>query len=180
MAWSKAELMTWIAHCEARRSETLMDVLGVTESSSADALREAFHGFAKNAHPDLHKLGLTAEDYERLVRAYCRVSLAYATLRDPESKEKYMRELEAAAPKKKITTPPPRTKPPTAQPASTAAPVRTAVSSKAQIYVRKAEAALRQGDLATAQFNLRLAIASDPTSAALRASLADVEASLRK
>ena len=176
MAWSKTELMTWIARCEAQRTESLMDVLGVTEAASADALRDAFHGYAKNAHPDLHKLTLTAEDYERLVRAYCRVSLAYATLRDPESKEKYMRELHAAAPppKKKTTTaPPPRaTAPPAAAP-------RASVSPKAQIYVRKAEAALRQGDLATAQFNLRLAIASDPSSTALRASLADVEASLR-
>ncbi len=54
-----------------------------------------------------------------------------------------------------------------------------AMNSKALVYYRKAEMALRQGDLRMALLNLKMSIASDPASTFLRHALAEVEAELK-
>jgi hypothetical protein len=54
------------------------------------------------------------------------------------------------------------------------------MSSKALTYYRKAEIALRRGDLKGAILQLKLACATDPTSAFLRSALAEVETEVRK
>ena len=54
------------------------------------------------------------------------------------------------------------------------------MNSKALIYYRKAELALRRGDLAGAVLQLKMAIASDPQSAFLRSALTEVEAEVTK
>ena len=56
----------------------------------------------------------------------------------------------------------------------------TANPARGQIYFRKAEQAWRAGDLAAARFNLRLAVAADPTSTQLQSALAQVEAELAR
>ena len=61
-----------------------------------------------------------------------------------------------------------RTTPPLGRP--------TGNPARAQQYARKGEAAWRAGDLAAAVFNLRLAMAADPTSQSIRAALTQVEA----
>ena len=54
------------------------------------------------------------------------------------------------------------------------------MSSKALLYYRKAEIALRKGDLKGAILQLKLACASDPSSTFLRSALAEVETEVRK
>ncbi len=54
-----------------------------------------------------------------------------------------------------------------------------AMNGKALVYYRKAESALRQGDLRMAVLNLKMAIASDPASPFLRQALAEVDAELK-
>ena len=54
------------------------------------------------------------------------------------------------------------------------------MSSKAMLYYRRAEMALRQGDLKAGVLNLKLAIAADPTSQFLRQALAKTEEELKK
>ncbi len=56
----------------------------------------------------------------------------------------------------------------------------SAMSSKAQPYYRKAESALNRGDLKGAILQLKLAVATDPTSTFLRSALAEVETEVRK
>ncbi len=56
----------------------------------------------------------------------------------------------------------------------------TAMSSKALLYYRKAELALKRGDLKGAILQLKLACATDPTSQFLRSALAEVETEVRK
>jgi hypothetical protein len=73
--------------------------------------------------------------------------------------------------------------PPTSPPSqplvdSPTSPPRGAMSSKALVYYRKAEFALKGGDLRGALLNLRLAIAADPSSPLLRNAIAEVEAEL--
>lgn len=55
----------------------------------------------------------------------------------------------------------------------------SAMNGKALVYYRKAESALRQGDLRMAVLNLKMAIASDPGSSFLRQALAEVESELK-
>jgi hypothetical protein len=56
----------------------------------------------------------------------------------------------------------------------------TAMSQKALLYYRKAELALKRGDLKGAILQLKLACATDPTSQFLRSALAEVETEVRK
>ena len=54
------------------------------------------------------------------------------------------------------------------------------MNSRALLYYRKAESALRQGDLRAGVLNLKMAIAADPQAPFLRSALAEVEAEMRK
>jgi hypothetical protein len=54
------------------------------------------------------------------------------------------------------------------------------MSSRALVHYRKAEAALRRGDLIGAVLQLKMAIASDPQSMFLRCALTEVEAGVTK
>jgi hypothetical protein len=54
------------------------------------------------------------------------------------------------------------------------------MNSKALVYYRKAEIALRRGDLRAASLNLKLAVAADPHSAYLRQALGEVEQELKQ
>jgi hypothetical protein len=56
----------------------------------------------------------------------------------------------------------------------------TAMSQKALLYYRKAELALKRGDLKGAILQLKLACATDPASQFLRSALAEVETEVRK
>lgn len=103
----------------------------------------------------------------------------------------------ATAPPVATTTPPPSrvgTQPlprttgsPAPNPAALAPPGEpmtpmnpsSAMNSKALVYYRKAELALRQGDLRMAVLNLKMAIAADPASQFLRSAIAEVEAELK-
>ena len=54
------------------------------------------------------------------------------------------------------------------------------MNSKAIVYYRKAELALRRGDLTGAMLQLKMAIAADPQSQLLRKALAEVQAEVGK
>jgi hypothetical protein len=88
------------------------------------------------------------------------------------------------------TQPPPMTSalpaPPTAEvsappvAATTSTTAAQAMNSKALVYYRKAEIALRRGDLRGASLNLKLAVAADPQSTYLRQALTKVEHELKQ
>lgn len=75
------------------------------------------------------------------------------------------------------TTHPPPT---SAAPAGAPGKPEGAMSGKALVYYRKAEIALRRGDLKGAILQLKLACATDPSSTFLRSALAEVETEVRK
>jgi hypothetical protein len=68
--------------------------------------------------------------------------------------------------------------PPSDNPGAPLSPAQQ-MSSKALIYYRKAELALRQGNLQAATLNLKMAIAADPHSTFLRSALSEVEQELK-
>lgn len=176
MAWPVDELRRWMDELEARRATAShFDVLGLPRDADDAAVRAAFHRIAGSAHPDAHRRLLAPADYERLVRTYSMVTLAYMSLRHPAARARYLATLPAAAPAVSPRPPAAAAGRVTATGAA-AAPARgPSGTARAQLYARKGEAAWRAGDLAAAVFNLRLALAADPSSQSIRAALAQVE-----
>lgn len=65
-------------------------------------------------------------------------------------------------------------------PPSAATHAASQMNSKALLHYRKAELALRRGDIRGGLLNLKMAIAADPQSSFLRSALTEVEAELAK
>ena len=138
----------------------------------------AFHKLARLAHPDLHRNSLAADELELLTAAYAIVAGAYQSFRSQAGTAKTQR----IAPMREDPTPTRVTVPIPVTPSGSAPAANAAQSmnSKAIVYYRKAELALKRGDLKSAMLQLKLAIASDPNSGFLRSALAEVETELKK
>jgi hypothetical protein len=176
----------------ARKASAAHEIMEVRADCTPEQAQEAFHKIARTAHPDLHRKGLSADDLEMVTSAYAIVAGAYQQLR--QSTMHTMR-MKAVKPDElnPPTSPPTRPTPqpmaaqlPTATPAATpsgptpAANAAQSMSPKALVYYRKAEIALRRGDLKGAVLQIKLAIAADPASGFLRTALAEVETEVRK
>jgi hypothetical protein len=147
-------------------------LLDIPADAGADAAQEAFHEIARMAHPDLHRNGLTPEELEVVTSAYAAIANAYQTYRSNLMTTMRMRPIKSEAGSGPI-----RATPSGAAPAAGAA---QAMSPRALVYYRKAELALKRGDLKGAVLQLKMAIASDPQSAFLRTALVEVETEVRK
>ncbi|HVV87900.1 MAG TPA: J domain-containing protein, partial [Kofleriaceae bacterium] len=94
MAWTVEELARWLDEVEPRMEQLdLFAWLGLTPDASPAEIQPAFHAVARTRHPDLFRTRLAAAELDRLVRAYARVTNAYAELRDPAACEAYARRL---------------------------------------------------------------------------------------
>ena len=163
-----ADVLAWAQKILARRGQAPHLLLEIRETASVDDAQNAFHKLAKRAHPDLHRNTMSPEDLETLTTAYSIVAGAYQAFRSSNKITKEMRPL--AAREVHVT---PGAAPPATGHASQ-------MSSRALVYYRKAELALRRGDLSGAVLQLKMAIAADPSSAFLRTALAEVESELAR
>jgi curved DNA-binding protein CbpA len=163
------------------------ELLDTTPAATARQIQEAFHARAAQLHPDLYRLmePLTAADRERLQTIYGRMAQAYVTLRDPAEREAYERRIGSVAPA--AAPPAAEAAPSTATATTTAtapAPPATgpapALAGKALTHFRRAQTALRAGDIPAAVLNLKLALASQPDSAFLRDALREAQAVLKR
>ena len=184
----------WAQRVIARKSGPAHLLLEVGEHATADEAQSAFHKIARAAHPDLHRHGLSAEDLETVTSAYAAVAGAYMQMRSQAMTTQRMKPVNAApvAPNRPTPipagtgrTPPagvPAAPPPASGPPTSVSPqaAAAAMSSKAIVYYRKAEAALKRGDFKSAVLQVKLAIAADPQSTFLRNALAEIDAELRK
>lgn len=199
---TRSDVLLWAQRVIARRGQPAHVVLDVPADATADDAQAAFHKVARTSHPDLHRHGLTPEEIETVTSAYAAVAGAYQELRTRPTRPASTTTPPAGVPiaRPGSTTPPPATRPgstmppPAARPASATTPpaagaagalpsgtkAEGAMSSKALTYFRKAEISLRRGDLKGAILQLKLACATDPTSAFLRSALAEVETEVRK
>lgn len=137
-------------------------LLDVSPDADSNTIQGAFHTMAAGLHPDRHRNSLDPEQHERLVIAYARIAEAYRVLRDPKHREKYLRDVardQADAGEKKSDD---------AQDPESALAL---LSPKAQQLYRRAVAATRTGDLASAGLNLRMALSKHPQSGFLQAAL---------
>jgi hypothetical protein len=94
VSWSLDELRAWVQRVEQRaKTMTLFDLLEVRSTADDADIAAAFRRFATVAHPDLYRHALQPADAERLLSAYGKVAAAYDTLRDPQARERYRREV---------------------------------------------------------------------------------------
>lgn len=208
MTWTQARLTAWLDHVEPALDRlTPFELLEIPPTASGDHVQRAFHEIAGTRHPDLWRNRVTARELERVVRVYGRVSAAYTTLRDAEQRTRVLRDLRAGrdsrpgsiaaderdrpagGPRPAPTTPPERLARPTVptEPPPVPGIARSGqagsgphLGARALGFYRRAEAALRLGDVAGAILNLRMAIAAEPASSFLRERLAEAQARLQR
>jgi hypothetical protein len=162
------EVLLWAKRVLAKKTSPPHQLLGIAPDATVDQAQTAFHDLARKSHPDLYRNALTPEEHALVTDAYSMIAGAYQEFRS--------------------TRPTVPTRPTTGSAAIAATPsgpapqsgVAGAMSSRALVYYRKAELALRRGELKGAVLQLKMAIAADPASAFLRTALAEVESELRK
>ena len=189
---TRTDVLLWAQRVLARRSSPAHEIMEVRADCTPDQAQEAFHKIARTAHPDLHRKGLSAEELETVTSAYAIVAGAYQQLRQSTMHTMRMKPLKLedlnppTQPPTRPTPPPMHAQPAAPPPAATpsgptpAANAAQSMSPKALVYYRKAEIALRRGDLKGAVLQIKLAIAADPASGFLRTALAEVELEVRK
>jgi hypothetical protein len=175
---ARADVLLWAQRVIARQGATPHQILDIAPGSGPEAAQEAFHRIARMAHPDLHRRTLPPEELELVTTAYARAAAAYQELRSLRSTTR-PRPVRDDAPAPAATPAPPPANRAAAVPDEPAGPAPR-MSSKALVHYRRAELALRRGDLTGAVLQLKMAIASDPQSAFLRSALAEVEAEVMK
>lgn len=187
---TRSDVLLWAQRVIARRAGAAHEILELKADSSVEDAQAAFYKIARVAHPDLHRNGMTPEELDTVTSAYGIAAGAYQTFRGQAMSTQRMKPLKAedliaasagskAMPVPKAAGPTSSHTPPTGVPMPSAG-ANQQMNSRALVYYRKAEIALRRGDLKGALLQIKMAIASDPSSAFLRTALAEVETELRK
>lgn len=185
----RSEVLLWAQRVVARKGAAPHVLLEVDTDSGVEDAQAAFHKIARMAHPDLHRSSLTADELELVTTAYARVAGAYQELRSQRMTTMRLRPIHQLPRSSAARMEPvPLARPEAGAIVSQVAPAggptgagaASAMSAKALIYYRKAEMALRRGDLKGAVLQLKLAIATDPQSPFLRTALSEVEIEVRK
>lgn len=161
--WSKRELLAYLDRVmPALEGFDHFELLDVSPDADSKTIQGAFHNMAAGLHPDRHRNVLTPEQHESLIQVYARIAEAYRILRSPEHRKNYL--LEEAKRRNNDTQ----------QPRAPQAPTEALalLSPKAQQLYRRAVAAHRTGDKASAILNMRMALAKHPQSGFLKDALA--------
>ena len=173
--------MMWAQRVVTKRTAPPHEVLDIKADASIEEAQIAFHKLARVAHPDLHRNTLTPEELEIVSSAYAIAAGAYQTFRSTASSTQRMKPLKPEEVARPTPVPAEAAPPPPAAPAGpTSVNAAANMSPKAVTYYRKAELALKRGDLKSALLQVKLAIAADPSSGFLRSALAEIEIELKK
>lgn len=169
----RSDILLWAQRILAKKGAQAHQLLEIDIDAGVDVAQAAFHKIARTSHPDLHRASLGPEELEQVTLAYSRITGAYQDFRAQRLQTTRVRTLrETATPDGGVPVPD--------APPTPAAGASGAMTSKALVQYRKAELALRRGELKTAVLHLKMAIAADPGSALLRTALAEVEAEVGK
>ncbi len=169
-----ASLMMWAQRICSNRHAPAHQLLEIKKDASLEDAQAAFHKIARIAHPDLHRNTLSPEELEMLTTAYAAVANAYQTFRSQAMGTQPIKPIKPAEQTARVPVTPSGAAPAAAPGAA------QQMNSKAVVYYRKAELALKRGDLRGATLQLKLAIAADPQSGFLRTALAEVETEMHK
>jgi len=171
---ARLDVMMWAQRINSNKGAAAHVLLDMSKDADLDVAQAAFHKIARMAHPDLHRTGLTAEELEQVTSAYATVANAYQNYRSGLLSSQRLRP---------VVKDKPANSPPVAVTPSGTVPVMGAagaMNGRALVYYRKAELALKRGDLKGAMLQIKMAIASDPQSQFLRTALSEVETEVRK
>ena len=157
------EVLLWAQRVVAKKGSPANQILELPSTATLEHAQTAFHKIARTAHPDLHRAHVTTEELELITSAYAAAAAAYQAYRSQTMETTRMQPLKSAAPDGAPKT-----------------GVQSQMSSRALVHYRKAELALKRGDLTGALLQLKMAIASDPQSQFLRTALAEVESEVGK
>jgi len=161
----RSDVLLWAQRIVNKKTDSSpTHLLEIREAANLEEAQQAFHKIARMAHPDLHRTSLSADELELVTRAYGRAANAYQEFRTQRMQS---------------TRLPTRTTRPTSDPKAGDAAAGQ-MTPKALVYFRKAEMALRRGDLQGGVLQLKMAIAADPLSKHLRAALAKVQSEIAK
>jgi len=144
-------------------------LLGVERGATMDAIKTAFHKFARKYHPDRHASDPKAS--ARNTRIYRRGTEGYRVLTNVEQRRAYDASLDEghlrfdgeAAPARSASMP----------------PGQSHTKAAARPFITKANVAIRQQDYQQAKLNLQIALQRDPENQELEQMLADVVAKLK-
>lgn len=89
----RVELERFFARMDA--SEDYYEVLGVTRSADAGAIKRTYHALARRFHPDRFHQEAGTELHARLQTTFARVAQAYETLKDDKTRASYNLRLDA-------------------------------------------------------------------------------------
>ena len=190
---ARTDVLLWAQRVIARKAAPAHQILEIAAGAGLDGAQEAFHKIARIAHPDLHRTGLTPDEFELVTTAYARAAAAYQEIRNQALGSGRMRPIPkpGQGPGQGLGSNPAPVPPPviSGSPSPDVPPAPAgdppinpahAMTPKALLYYRKAELGLRRGDLTGAVLQLKMAIASDPQSQFLRSALAEVESEVGK
>jgi curved DNA-binding protein CbpA len=145
-------------------------LLGVRPEASADAIRAAFHRFAAKYHPD-HHAGAPAPSVQKAARVYRRGAEAYRVLMNPRKRSEYDAQRELGALR---YAPSSRAVAGARADDSSGGDEGSSLTPESLRYLKEAERAAAEGNLAMARFHLSLAErkgAKHPRVDALRAEI---------
>lgn len=187
---NRTSVLLWAQKILQQRDAPPHTLLEVRAEATADQVSDAFQKIARMAHPDLHRSTLDPQELEMVTSAYGKVAGAYQELRTERVTTTKMVPITAVEPAPSTARPRPaaQTKPqspPAGVPVAghggpSSGAASHSMNSKALIYYRKAELALRRGDLGNAVLQMKMAIAADSASTFLRAALTEIQNELAK
>lgn len=186
----RSDVLLWAQRVLAKSGAPAHQLLEIRADAPPDVVSDAFQKVARMAHPDLHRANLDAADLETVTSAYSRVAGAYQEMRTARQTTAKMKPIGKDEPQSIVAQrlsgqikaqTPSAGAPQNEVPATSSSGVAAqSMNSKALIYYRKAEMALRRGDLRGATMHMKMAIAADPGSTFLRTALGEMEKELTK
>ncbi len=186
----RSDVLLWAQRVLAKSGAPAHQLLDVRADAPPDVVSDAFQQIARMAHPDLHRSNLDAADLETVTSAYSRVAGAYQEMRSARQTTSKIKTVGTNEPPSivaqrlsgqvKAQTPSAGVPQGEAPATSSSGGPAHSMNSRALIYYRKAEAALRRGDLRNAVMQMKMAIAGDPGSTFLRTALGEMEKELSK
>ncbi|MCX5746847.1 MAG: hypothetical protein NT062_30610 [Proteobacteria bacterium] len=178
---NRLEVMFWARRiCAARTAEPHV-VLEIAPDASGEVAQAAFHAIARDAHPDLHRTTSTPDELELVTTAFSIVAASYhqfRTQRTATTRMSTMSTLPAGRASHATVVPPMTAVMGVLLPEKSTAPAGPPMEPRALVHYRKAEQALRRGDLTAAVLHLKMALGADPQSAFLRQAMKEVEATV--
>ncbi len=187
---NRTSVLLWAQKVLQHKDAPPHTLLEVRAEATADQVSDAFQKIARMAHPDLHRSALDAQELEMVTSAYGKVAGAYQELRTQRMTTTKMVPISAPQPAPAVAPQrmsgqvkaqsPAAGVPLADQSPSSSGAASHSMNSKALIYYRKAELALRRGDLSNAVLQMKMAIAADPSSQFLRVAMAEIQSELAK